>query len=139
MNQYIYDGIKTVNINQLPAEAWTRLGGGASGKDAEIQERYIRVPFLNRAVKLRSNAVSSLPFAILNESGVEIDTSEDYQNKLEFLPNPQKLLEQIEASLFLTARAYLFQRFNRAKELGLDGLAGVYDLRYMVPSSISEK
>ena len=136
---WIYDGqsVKAVSINNLPPEAWTRIsGGGVIGQDKDVRDYYVRVPFLSRAVRLRATAISSLPFAIVNDSGVEIDTSEDYQNEVGFLPNPQKTLELIESSLFLTSKAYLFRQYNRARDVGLDSLTKTLDLRYLMPTTI---
>jgi len=127
MKQYLFDGKKTVSIDQLPPEAWTFFGSAPSGTVKEIEERYIRVPFLNRAVHIRANAVSTLPFDITNLAGTELDTSEDYQNAVGFLPNPQKLLYLVEASLFLMGQAYLFRAYNRARTL---------DLRYILATTI---
>lgn len=125
--QFLFDGRKSVPIDQLPDEAWTYYGT-VSGDAATLQERYIRVPFLNRAVGIRANAVSTLPFAILNRAGDQVDSSDDYQNALGFLPNPQRLLYLVEASLFLLGQAYLFRLRNRVKTLGL---------RYVLATSIA--
>ena len=131
MNQYLYDGQKAVSLNNLPPEAWTYLSGGTTGDEADVKDYYIRVPFLNRAVDLCANAVSSLPFAIVDDAtGDEIDTSDDYQNVLGFLPNPERLFYLLEASLFLLGRAYLFRAYNRVKTL---------DLRYMLATTVSPK
>jgi len=131
MNQYLFDGQKAINLNSLPPEAWTTVGGGDNALDyADIKERYIRVPFLNRAVNLRANALASLPFAIVGKDGADIDTSDDYQNAVGFLPNPQRLLYLVESSLFLLGRSYLFRSYNRVKTL---------DLRYVLATTITPK
>ena len=129
MKQYLYDGTGIKQVTLTSSEGWTNLTGGSTADETDIKERYIRVPFLNRAVNLRANALSSLPFAIVrDDSGVEIDSSEDYSNALGFLPNPQRLLYLVESSLFLMGRSYLFRSYNRVKTL---------DLRYVLATSIS--
>ena len=121
------DGQKAININDLPPEAWTPLRGGNAGK---IEEYHRTVPWLFRGVDLRANAVASLPFAIVNEAGDEVDTSDDYKNTLGFLPNPENLLFLTEASLSLLGRSYLFRERNALKTLGL---------RFVLASSIEPK
>ena len=124
---WIYDGQSIKKVSLSGNEGWNIHGGPPTGDQKEIQDYYIRVPFLNRAVAIRANAVSSLPFAIVNDSGVEIDTSDDYKNKVGFLPNPQRLLSLVESSLFIAAEAYLYQLRNRVK---------VLNLQYFQPSTI---
>jgi len=121
----IYDGQKAVNLNDLPPEAWTYLSGGPG---SDVQKYYKAVPLIWRGVDLIANAVSTLPFSIVNQAGDEIDSSDDYQNKLGFLPNPTDLRFLIAASMELLGRGYLFRERNLVKTL---------DLRYMVATSIS--
>ena len=108
-----FDGQKAVNLLNNP-DAWTILTGGSSETE-DVQKYYKTVPWLWRGVDLRANAIASLPFAIVNQAGDEIDTSDDYQNKLGFLPNPANLLFLTEASLTLLGRSYLFRARNLVK------------------------
>ena len=112
-------------MNDLPPEAWTYLSGGPG---SDVQKYYKAVPLIWRGVDLIANAVSTLPFSIVNQAGDEIDSSDDYQNKLGFLPNPTDLRFLIAASMELLGRGYLFRERNLVKTL---------DLRYMVATSIS--
>ena len=122
----LFDGKKSVNLLNNP-EAWTSLSGGSTAGD--VQKYYKAVPLIWRGVDLIANSVSSLPFAIVNDkTGVEIDTSDDYQNALGFMPNPRAWRFLIAASMELLGKGYLFREQNRVKVLGL---------RYVLASSIS--
>jgi len=81
---------------------------------------------LNRGVRLRSNAVSTLPFAILRGE-TEVDTSDEYENKTGLLPDPESLFYLIEAALTILGKCYLF-REKQAEQPEF--------LRYLLPTSI---
>ena len=126
---YLFDGMKAVAIDELPPEAWTFFSGGQDKPPLQQLKEYWRaVPWLWRAVQLRAQALSALPFAIVNRNDEDIDTSADYSNVLGFLPDPVGLLYLVEAALVLLGRAYLFREKNRARTL---------DLRYLLPTSIT--
>jgi len=118
-----FDGAIKMRMDDLPEEAWTYLTGGSASTEREF---YQRVPWLYRGVGLRANSIGSLPFAIL-KGETEIDISDDYQNKLGFLPNPGRLLGLIEAALITLGRAYAFHGYNRVKTV---------ELRYLAPTSV---
>ncbi len=120
-----FDGTKSIPLSALPAEAWTYVTGGGAGND--LSEAYKQVPWLFRGVELRAQSVASLPFGIFN-GDTEIDSSKDWQNAVNFLADPQALLYQIEASLALKNRAYLFRAYNLRRTL---------DLRYLVPTTVT--
>ena len=125
----LFDGRKAVRIDDLPDSAWTWFSGRGSEEQQKTRTLYIRVPWLSRAVVLRSNAVASLPFALVDaDSGEDYDVSTDWENKVGFLPNPSKLLSLVESSLSLLGLAYLFNEHNRVKTL---------DLRYFAPTTIT--
>ena len=126
---YFFDGRKAVAIDELPPEAWTFFSGGQDVDPLRLLKKYWKtVPWLFRAVQLRAQALSALPFAIVGRNDEDIDTSADYSNALGFLPDPVSLLYLIEAALTLLGRAYLFREKNRARTL---------DLRYLLPTSIT--
>lgn len=126
MNKTLYfDGTKSIPLSQLPAEAWTYLSGGESAN--ALREAYQQVPWLFRGVELRAQSVASLPFGIFRGEE-EIDSSKDWQNAVKFLDDPYSLLYQIEASLTLKNRAYLFRSRNHARTL---------DMRYLLPTSVT--
>lgn len=131
VKSYLFDGLKAVAIDELPPEAWTFYSGGQDKKPLQLLKEYWRaVPWLFRGVQLRAQALSALPFAIVNRVGKDVDTSADYDNILGFLPDPVSLLYLVEAALTLLGRAYLFREKNRARTL---------DLRYLLPTSITPK
>jgi len=87
------------------------------------------VPWLYRGVGLRANAVASLPFDLIREGSDEVvDTSEDWKNVLEFMPNPYKMFWLLEASQVLSGKSYQFRVSNDAK---------TFELKYIRPISIN--
>ncbi len=115
-------GLKAININQLPSDAWDIILGTASvGK---IGKLYEDVPWLQRGVNLRADAVASLPFALLDSKGNEI---EDPQ--LSFWSDIPDLLNVMEGDRTLYGRAYL------AKDIRPSGLV----VRRYAPQSITHK
>jgi len=124
---YIWDGMKATRINDLPASAWVWYTPHLKTETEDTEKYYKAVPWLYRGTQLRCDAVAGLPFAIVTPDGAEVDSSEDYQNVLEFLPNPDGLLWLIEASLTLLGRAYVHRLYNQVKTL---------QLRYLMPTTI---
>ena len=123
-NAIFFDGAVKAKVDDLPAEAWTVLSGGQASTE---QDHFQAVPWLYRGVGLRADALGSLPFAILKGES-EIDTSDDYQNKVEFLPDPMRLFGLIEASITCLGKSYLFNGYN---------LMRTVELRYLSPTSVS--
>jgi HK97 family phage portal protein len=124
----LFDGAKAIPFSQLPPEAWRAIVGHDAGIE-DMRELRRSVPWLFRGINLRSGAISSLPFAIMDGDN-EYDTSDDYQNRLGWLPNPGAILGLTEASLTLTGRAYQFVERNRMRYL---------TLRYLTPNSVHPK
>jgi len=120
--------IKTVSINDLPEGAWQYIVGG-SQETQGLQEYYKSIPWLFRGVDIRSNAVASVPFAVMRGED-EIDTSDDWQNVVKFMPDPKALFAQIEAALVIWNYAYAFKKRNLFMTQGV---------RYMLPTSIKAK
>lgn len=109
-------------------EAWQSLGQA----DVNNIDLAMRVGAVFRARELLSGAVANLPFAILNKSGDEVDTSQDYKNAIGFLPNPVDLFRRWRLSMFMTNRAYGF-----ATKKPLTAKGG--KLLYITPWSIQDK
>ncbi|MCK5564495.1 MAG: phage portal protein [Planctomycetes bacterium] len=130
-NVMFYDGSrKAINIENLPPEAWKILSGG-SRDNSELEILRKVVPWLYAGVEERAGAQKNMPFVILDDRGEEFDTSENYQNKLGWWPDPFIQLWLIEACLTLPGRAYFFkQRSKSGTMLGL---------QYMLPNSIDPK
>ena len=125
MDNIVYDGRTKTNINNLPEEAWTYLRG--EGEDGGLKELQKRVPWLYQGMNIRAQGVASVPFAIY-KGETEIDISEDWQNKVDILPDPKRIIKQIEMALTLFNYGYLAQPKNPygfAKEL-----------RYLFPLSM---
>ena len=121
----LYDGHRKTNINNLPEEAWEYLRG--EGQDSGLKELQKKVPWLYRGMNIRANSVASIPFSIY-KGEAEWDTSEDWQNKIDILPDPWKLLRKLEMAMVLFNYGYLHQPSNKygfAKEL-----------RYLMPTTI---
>ena len=120
--------IKTVSINDLPEGSWRYIVGGPLETQG-LQEYYKSIPWLFRGVDIRSNAVASVPFAIMRGEE-EIDTSDDWQNVVKFMPDPKGLFAQIEAALTIWNYAYAFKKRNAFLTQGV---------RYLLPTSITPK
>ena len=120
-----YKFIKSVSLNDLPEEAWQYIiGEDASSGDLG---NYMRsIPWLFRGVDIRSNALTNIPFVIMKGEDV-FDDSEDWQNKLGFMPRPKQLFGLIEASLTIFGYSYVFREKNAFKNK---------NLRYLLPTSI---
>jgi len=125
VDKLIYtDGRKAVDLWDGD-EGWTILSGDDS--KTETRDYYKFIPTLFRAVQLRMNAISSMPFEII-KGKEQWDFSGDWQNKINFMPNPFGLLELVEASLIVAGCAYLFREKS---------VVGTKGLRYHLPSSVT--
>ena len=127
-------GRKQVAINQLPPEAWTTLGIGTSGEFADIEELWRVVPWLNRGIGILSNALTALPWVLLDKSGEEVDTSQDYSNATGLWADPFRDLWLMEASLNLFGSSYWLKEKRGRGRMTLPA-----DLRYFVPHTITPK
>jgi HK97 family phage portal protein len=124
-----FDGQKSIALEQYPEAAWTTLVGSAGETAQSMSDLFANIAWLRRGVDVRANAVSSMPFAIV-KGDQDFDNSTSWTNAVGFMPNPKRLLWLIEASLTLTARAYLFR-----ESLGTTSIP--MDLRYMLPTSVT--
>lgn len=120
------DGMKAVNLDAYPPESWTWYSGGPEDSDLTFRNF---VPWIARAERLRIGPLANLPFAIYNKRGDEVDNSNDYQNVLEFLPNPARFFARIEGALLDYGRAYFLKNRNAAKY--------TKGLKYFLPTSVS--
>lgn len=128
-DKYVFiSGGKAVTLNDLDNFLDWLVSEGQAGATS-IKQAHKVVPWLFRGTDIRKNAVASVPFKIYSGED-EIDSSANYQNVVGFLPNPFRLLREIEGSLTLTGRTYLWNTHNRVK---------VLDLRYLVPTTVRPK
>jgi hypothetical protein len=124
----IFDGQSMKNIDPWHSDgAMWKYGSNAPEKIDD--ELYARVAAVYRAVNFTADALSNMPFAIVNAtSGDEVDTSEEYKNIVGFLPFPRQVLRLWVQSMIITNRAYGFQETKGSR---------VTNLRYIAPSTIT--
>lgn len=105
---------KTLSLGELDQWMDTQVEQWLTGNE-DARRFYKSVPWLFRGVQLRAEMIASMPFEIRKGETV-IDASEDYQNVVEFLPDPEGLFWLLEASTCLTGTAYLLPTSNRYAE-----------------------
>ncbi|MDD4906002.1 MAG: phage portal protein, partial [Methylobacter tundripaludum] len=124
-NRYIMtDGVKSIDLPQFPNEAWTFYG--EDDNDTKI-DLYASVASVYRALNLTANVTASIPFAIVSQDGKDVDISDEWTNKVGFMPKPKELIRLWRLSLSVTNSAYGFM--EKTKAIGRN-------LRYIVPSTI---
>lgn len=136
MQQYLFDGKKSISLENYPAQAWQELSPGLalSGNDsradrAAAQAFYETVAWLFRCVKLRQSAISRVPWVIAKgdkeiwESGSLVPPQE-----LQFLTGLPRLIARTEGALCLSPEAFWFREKNRVKTTSL---------RFLTPSSVT--
>lgn len=111
------DSIRAISLNQLPPEAWTSITGGGDRESGDVAKLFERVPWVYRAVQMRAQSLSALPFAVLKG-----DTEQDI-DKIGFLRGFVQLLYRIEQSLLLYGAAYVLPERNRVVTRGLRWLS----------------
>lgn len=127
--QYLYDGIKAIPLQSLPPEAWTIHGADADTSD--LAQRYAAVAFLYRAIEVRANTLSGLPWAVLRNEK-ELWTHEDptVPANLRMFADLPDLLWQTEAAFCLHSEAFWHQERNTIRAVGL---------RWLQPDSMKAK
>lgn len=122
-----FDGKSYKNIDPWSdsnPDAWTWY----SGAPQDSNELYGVVPFIYRVVNLTANAIASIPWALVNDAGEDIDVTSDWQNTTGIIPNPNAFMRLAGLSLTLFGSAYYLKERNKMK---------VRELSYMVPSTIT--
>jgi phage portal protein BeeE len=121
---YYIDGRKMVNIPAVDYwnsdDGWVSItGAGDPVALDDIRVLFNRVPWLYRGINLVAGSVKSMPFALVNTAGEQFDSSDNWQNKVGFLPNPEHLFWLLSASMMLYGRGYLFREmvYSRIKRL----------------------
>jgi hypothetical protein len=96
---------KTLNPWDLDnyQEAWTSFSGQPQSPQ---QEQWSRVAAAFRAFNLKANTVAGVPFSLFSKSGEEYDNSNEWENKVKFLPNPQEILRLDTLSLMASNTFY---------------------------------
>jgi hypothetical protein len=125
MNKFIFtDGVKSIDLPQYPNEAWHFY----SEEPEKKEDFYATVAAVFRAVNLTASATAHIPFALVKQSGRDYDTSDAWQNKVGFMPNPTELIRLWRMSLTMTNSAYGFMEQVKGKGK---------NLRYIVPQTIT--
>lgn len=124
---YYYDGQNMKNIDPWHSDGamWKYSSNAPALVDDDL---YARVAAVYRAVNFTADALSNMPFAIVNQNGDEVDTSQEYHNIVGFLPYPRQVLRLWTQSLIVTNRAYGFQEKKGTR---------VTNLRYIAPATIA--
>jgi hypothetical protein len=127
-NLVAYDGTKAVTI--WGDEGWSILSGNDKERpDTEIYYA-ARVPIVFRGMQIRSDAVASIPFDLVNiNTGDIIDTSDDWENNIGFIDDPHLLFWLIEAAWVISGRSYCYRSSNNA------GIVKVF--RPLAPATIT--
>jgi hypothetical protein len=100
-------GIKSINpwdIDGNP-EAWTWFSGQSK---TQQDDYYARVSAAYRAWNLKANTIASIPFALM-KGKQEFDNSNEWQNKVKFLPNPQEVLRLAVLSYISSNAIYILK------------------------------
>jgi SPP1 gp7 family putative phage head morphogenesis protein len=131
----LWDGQKSVDLDQYPPQAWNNLGGQTSDTGNDSREDraaagkfYETVAVLYRCVTLRQVGISRVPW-VITRNGKDIWLDEDPMPpaQLAYLTDFRRLLRLTEAALCLSPEAFWFVERNRVKPLSL---------RWHSPSSI---
>ena len=129
MSASLFDGIKSVRLDDLPPEAW-RVIAGDSDTSAEAQRLYETVAFLYRCVEVRANALVALPWAVQrNDVDVWVHNDGAAPAELAALSDIPDLLWQTEAAMCLAGEAFWHKIETRARRL--------LEVRWLSPSTIT--
>lgn len=116
--------LKNIDLPQYPNSAWEWIS--EAPQDMKETELYARVASVYRVANLTATAISNIPFVVMRGED-EIDSSENWENAVGFMPRPRELLRLWRLSLFFTNSAYGFMEGNRV----------IKNLRYIVPTTIT--
>lgn len=116
--------LKSIDLPQYPDSAWTWITG--SPQSMTDESLYSQIAAVFRCANLTADATANIPFVVYKGEN-EFDNSNDWQNKVRFMPRPRDLLRLWRLSLFMTNTAYGFMEGNRA----------IKNLRYLVPTTIT--
>lgn len=130
-------GIKSIPLNSLPADAWTSIIG--SNVNGEINpndaiQRYQDVAWVNRAVNLIADAVSSVPYCFyekrIEQGGIDSEETEpeEVEPQFPFELDLPRFLNEIAGDLTLYPGAYFFK--------GKNFIRRVKEVRRLHPSTI---
>lgn len=126
MNAFLLSATKSIPIQALPEEAWTYLTGKSSPEGTDAAARYANVPYLFRAITLRTQALAALPYSwhMEDEGGDEMESDPPFPFECEL----SHLLAHLEMSVLLYGAGYVLKERNRGRV--------VKSLRVLHPASI---
>jgi len=105
-----YDGRKAVGI--WDEVGWTELNAGGT-VPKETPAFYAAVMgWMYRCMSIYANAIASIPLDLIDQRGDVVDSTDDWQNVLGFMPNPEPLFWLLGAATGLSGKAYLYQSKN---------------------------
>jgi SPP1 gp7 family putative phage head morphogenesis protein len=124
----VFDGLKSVRLDDLPPEAWRIIVGGEEGGN-ETQRLYETVAFLYRCIEVRANAMVALPWAVQRgETDLWSNKDGDIPPELLALADLPDLLWQTEAALCLGGQAFWHRVESRTGRL--------LEVRWLAPTTM---
>jgi hypothetical protein len=121
--------VKNVAIGELDEFLrWKMTTKHGVSSNAGITELRRAVPWLFRSVDLIAQSIHDYPFDIVNDTGEVVDSSTDWQDKLDFTQNIFDLLYKVSASLTLRGKSYVYPARNRIV---------IKELRYWVADTVT--
>lgn len=93
-------GMKAVDL--WGTEGWTISGAPLTGDSGLWRVS----PWAYRALNLTADLAASVPFALVDRAGNDVDISTAWANKIGWLVNPRALIRKTVLSLFLTGTGY---------------------------------
>ncbi len=114
------DGAKGGVVDLWGDVGWTNLGSPLAWGKIDRFTLADRVGLLYRAVKIRSQSITEVPWEILKGDTVIWSSGDDFPpTELEWFENWPELLTLSEASLTLTSQAFWFLLRNRVRVTGV--------------------
>jgi hypothetical protein len=124
----IGDGLKGINLETFGGiDGFLSLTSG-NGSLTPAQNLRKAVPWMAKAVDMTANAISALPFDIVDDSGKVYDSSTDWKNKTGGIESPETLFYMLASSLCF-GRAYLIPETMKTS---------IVNLQYCAPHTINE-
>ncbi len=104
---------------------WTGMNNATAAQSMRL------VPSMFAGISARTQAMADLPFTIYSVKGDKpLDDSDNYKNKVGFLPYPSRTFSLSEGSLVLAGKSYWF------KGTGVK-TGAVKELKYWIPQSVT--
>ena len=129
MRYTYYDGAKAVTLSDLDNFLDYLVAGQGGAGSVTVESVINSVAFVFRGVRLRAQAVASLPYTITRKGTDDVvDNESDYDNVMGFWADPFRTLWQLEESLTALGKAYLFKARNRVV---------LKELRYLHPDTVT--